>query len=429
MAPDDFVLSVPRAEWNGRGADMRSRLVTWKWRFDLGAGRSGLLLDFTKVEFMEPWAMAMFGAYGLEMRRRGLAVRSRFDASPSNLYFVEMGLQELLEQGTVASAERWQGSYQNTGLHLVRDYSDLRRFKAAADRLALQHCPEAADCLRYAMDEMGRNVIQHSASAIGGVCIAQHFPDDRRLQVAVCDVGQGIRSHMKVRNPELATDMEALRLAVLPHASGAAPAGPYGGEQNSGLGLFCSSELAWRARGSMWLASGKALLGIRGDVVSRTDPSQPVRVYRTTEGWPGTAVVLDFPTDAVTALPDVLEQCSKLAAEARQMAGPAGLDFLVEEAEVENLFVVKVADFDGDNMAAMAIRDREILPRVRKAESVILDFAGVRAPAQSFVHALLAEAFSIPGSLVRLSFHHCSATAKAVLRMVAAYASYRRVVG
>jgi hypothetical protein len=314
-------------------------------------------------------------------------------------------------------------------LHLVKDYGDLRRFQEAADRLALQHCPEAADCLRYAMDEMGRNVIQHSASDIGGVCIAQHFPDDRRLQVAVCDVGQGIRGHMSVRNPELATDMEALRLAVLPHASGAAPAGPYGGEQNSGLGLFCSSELAWRARGSMWLASGKALLGIRGDVASRTDPSQPVRVYRTTEGWPGTTVVLDFPTDVVSSLPDVLDQCSKLAAEARQMAGPSGLDFLMQESEVENVHVIRVADFDGDNQVAMALRDREVLPRIRRGESVIVDFEAVRAPAQSFVHALLAEAFSVPGSLVRLSFRHCSATAKAVLRMVAAYASYRRVVG
>jgi hypothetical protein len=91
MTSEEFTLSVPRTEWNGRGADMRTRLVTWKWRFDLGSAHSGMLLDFTRVEFMEPWAMAMFGAYGLEMRRRGIIVHSKFDASPSNLYLVEMG--------------------------------------------------------------------------------------------------------------------------------------------------------------------------------------------------------------------------------------------------------------------------------------------------------------------------------------------------
>ncbi len=70
-----------------------------------------------------------------------------------------------------------------------------------------------------------------------------------------------------------------------------------------------------------------------------------------------------------------------------------------------------------------------VVDRLQRGEPVIIDFDGVRAPAQSFVHSLLAEAFSVAGSLVRLSFTNCTPSARAVLEMVAAYASYRRVVG
>lgn len=427
---EPLIVKVPQSDWNGRAADIRSRLVTWQWKLKLPPDRTGVVLDFTKVRFMEPWAMAMFATYGLEMRRQGVAVKSAFSPeNPANQYLIAMGLEELLESGSsAATAGKWLASQSNTGLFIVRDYSDLRRFKASADRLSLQHCPEAADSLRYAMDELGRNVIQHSLSKVGGICIAQHFPDDARLQIAVCDLGQGILSHIRRQNPELQTDLEALRLAVLPHASGATPSGPYGGEQNSGLGLFCSSELAWRARGSLWIASGRGLLGIRGDVETAIARGQPTRAYRTIETWPGTLVVLDFKTDAASSLSNVLDECSKLAAEARRMAGPAGLDFLDEDADVEAVKTIRVREFEGDNDVAIRLRSEEIMPRLQRGESLVLDFAGVRAPAQSFVHALLAEPFSVRGSLVRLSFAHCAPSARAVLKMVAAYASYRRVV-
>lgn len=428
-ASEAFSIRIPKTDWDGRAADMRSRLQTWEWHWTSPKGKP-LVMDFTGVAFMEPWAIAMFAAYGLGMREKGVEVRSEFDSSnPANLYQVAMGLQEVLEQGTdVTAKEHWSGSHQNTGLHIIRKYEDLRRFKTSADRLTLQHRPDAADALRYAMDEICRNVIQHSASPIGGVAIAQHFPDDHRLQVAVCDLGQGVRASLTRRNPELQTDMEGLRLALLPHASGADTAGPFGGEQNSGLGLFCASELAWRARGSLWITSGRALLGVRGDLNPAGQPG-PERVYRRVEPWPGTCVVLDFYTEGIPSLSEVLTACSDLAAEARKKAGPAGLDFVSESAGLEDAFTVRIREFDGDNDVALRLRKEEILPRVEKGEPVVVDFTDVRVPAQSFVHALLAEVFQVRGSLVRLSFLNCTPSARAVLGMVAAYASYRRVVG
>ncbi|HON91864.1 MAG TPA: hypothetical protein PKZ07_09895 [Sedimentisphaerales bacterium] len=59
----------------------------------------------------------------------------------------------------------------------------------------------------------------------------------------------------------------------------------------------------------------------------------------------------------------------------------------------------------------------------------MLDFGEVRFVTQSFVHALLNDAFRMPGSLVRLSFLNCSTSTKEAIAAVAAYsASYRQCV-
>lgn len=431
MAAPARQIRIPRTDWNGKGSDMRSRLVTWQWHLEQPTPAE-LQLDFTQVKFMEPWALAMWAAFGIEQRRRGAQVRCLFDpANAANQYMVAMGLGAAIETGSTATAQgEWSDSARHTGLHLVRTDDELTAFRRSTNRLALQHCEDAADALRYVLTEFGRNVLQHAASPIGGVAIAQHFPDDQRLQVAMCDLGQGVLRSMVQQHPELRTDMEALRLATLPHASGAAPAGPYGGNENAGIGLFYAREIGWRAGGSFWLASGNALFGLRGDrpaIWEANDPS-PDRVYRRTEPWPGTVVTLDFPVGGIPDFQGILKVCSGLAAEARRMSGPAGLDFLGELADTEAAHVIAIQPFEEDNRQAVAIRTQELKPRIERGEAVILDFRGVRAPTQSFVHALLAEVFQVPGSLLRLSFLHCSGAAKEILKAVAAYASYRRIM-
>ena len=433
--PDTLHRTVlPKADWNGRAADLRSRLMTWDWHWRLPGGKTELQLDFSKVSFMEPWALAMFAAYGLGLRQRGIPVNTAIDTTnPSNLYFADMGLMELLDTGGSSAATRtWSASHQNTGLHLVRDYRELKAFLDSASRLTLSHCEEAADALRYVMSELARNVLQHSGSPVGGVAIAQHFPERGALQVAICDLGRGVFAALHDRYPEIRTSMEALRLAILPHVSGALPSSGYANaSENAGLGLFFSREIAWRAGGSFWLVSHDALLGLRGDVAAiwERDPAEPDRVYRPIRPWPGTLVVMDFPVDGIPDFAAILRICSQLADDARRLSGPAGLDFLGPEAETEKAFVVAVEPFAEDNATANQIRDRELRPRIETGEPVVLDFAGVRSPTQSFVHALLSEILKIPGSLVRLSFVNCTPSAREILKAVAAYAaSYRQIV-
>jgi len=433
MADESYSLRVPAIDWDGKAPDMRSRLVTWDWRWKLPAKTRTLSIDFTQVKFMEPWALAMFTAYGMHMREAGLEVKAELDASvPSNVYFADMGVSEAVSTGrTSVVVRQWSASHQNTGLHVIRTAADMLAFVKSSNRLALAHCEEAADALKYAMLELSRNVLQHAQSDIGGVAIAQHFPESNRLQVALCDLGRGVMASLRHRYPELRSDRECLRIAILPHSSGALPNAIYGsGTENAGVGLFYSREIAWRAGGSFWIASGNALLGLRGDndAIWRLKLPEPDRVYRDIRGWPGTIVVLDFPTSGITDFSAILKSCGQLADEARRMSGPAGLDFVGAHADVEAMHTIRVHDFEENNQEAVRLREQEIRPRVEKGEVVLFDFEGVRAPTQSFVHALLSEVLKIPGSLARLSFTHCTPSAREVLKAVAAYASYKQIV-
>lgn len=434
MSDQDFSISIPRVDWNGHGADMRSRLMTWEWRWKIPQRYRRLVMDFSKVKFMEPWALSMFAAYGLAQKRAGLAVTAKLDsANPANLYLRDMGVVELLETGaSVEAPHAWAKSAQNTGLHIIRSSSDIERFRKSMAVLTLAHCDDAADALRYVMTELARNVVQHSASEIGGIAIAQHFPDAGRLQVAMCDLGRGVKASLQQRYPELKNDLEGLRLSILPHSSGAPTAGPYSTGENAGLGLFYSKEIAWRAGGSFWIGSQRALLGVRGDLetVWESKPVQPMRIYRDIQDWRGTFVVLDFPANGVPDFAEIIRLCASLADEARRMAGPAGLDFSgsADEIDLDRAHRVRVLDFEEDNEAAVHIRDAELRPRIERGERVVLDFRGVRAPTQSFVHALCSELFKIPGSLVRLTFLDCSPSAREIVKAVAAYATYARIV-
>jgi hypothetical protein len=185
MTDETFQIQVPAVDWNGKAADMRSRLMTWEWRWKLPAKYRALSIDFRRVSFMEPWALAMFAAYGMRMRESGVRVTAELDpANPSNIYFSDMGLKTALETGSnpIATAH-WSESHQNTGLHVIKTYADLQEFLRSSSRLTLAHCEDAADALKYVMSELSRNVLQHAHSEIGGVAIAQHCPEQGRLQV------------------------------------------------------------------------------------------------------------------------------------------------------------------------------------------------------------------------------------------------------
>jgi hypothetical protein len=424
IAMNDYTIRIPSQNMAGGGSDMRSWLQTWQWRTRLSGQVDALVLDFSNTKFIEPWALAFFTAYALKIKHdRQLHVRTILSPSnPSNVYISEMGLDHVLQTGT--STPDWDVSPQNTGLHVLRTHQDVSRFVQSAARLGLGEANETMDALRYGMAELGRNVIQHSVSPIGGIAIAQFFPEREAIQISIADCGIGVLQSLGRVYPELKNHLESLKLAILPHVSGAFKNGMYSASDNAGLGLFFSKEICWRAGGSFWIASHDALLG----VVGREDVRMN-RVYKDIDGWHGTSVTMDLPAEGVHDFSNLLGVCRDIAAKARGASGGAGLDFLDESQELDGLATVKVGELNEDVQAAGRLRDSTVLPAVREGHLLVLDFGGVRFVTQSFVHALLNDAFRIPGSLLRLSFLNCSKPTKEAIAAVAAYsASYRQCV-
>jgi len=77
---------------------------------------------------------------------------------------------------------------------------------------------------------------------VGGVAMAQCFPDRGTVRIVLCDTGRGVRAASASNYPEIRTDLEAVKLALLPHVSGAFSGGPYHASVNAGLGLFFSQK-------------------------------------------------------------------------------------------------------------------------------------------------------------------------------------------
>ena len=72
---------------------------------------------------------------------------------------------------------------------------------------------------------------------------------------------------------------------------------------------------------------------------------------------------------------------------------------------------------------ARDIRTQEIIPALEKDEEVILDFNGVDAATQSFIHALISDVLRKHGSdaLDRIAFKSCNTTIKKIINIVVDY--------
>ncbi|MFH1649213.1 MAG: STAS-like domain-containing protein [Candidatus Woesearchaeota archaeon] len=72
---------------------------------------------------------------------------------------------------------------------------------------------------------------------------------------------------------------------------------------------------------------------------------------------------------------------------------------------------------------ARSIRVEKILPALDKSERVILDFNGVDAATQSFIHALISDIIRIKGSeaLDYISFKNCNETVRKIISIVVDY--------
>ena len=72
---------------------------------------------------------------------------------------------------------------------------------------------------------------------------------------------------------------------------------------------------------------------------------------------------------------------------------------------------------------ARDLRINEIAPALKNGKVVILDFEGVQAVTQSFIHALLSGLFREQGTVVldKIKFKNCNENVKKIIEIVVEY--------
>lgn len=386
--------------------------ATWNW-----FQQQELELDLSSVQFLAPWAVCMYAQYALWLREaRFNKVSIAVDpSSRAGIYAIRTGLTELISPGKYESLPT--DDHMAT-LRRIRRSEEVTPFADEIIRLLAVGDEEVDAAVRYSFIEMVRNVVQHSHSPGGGLAMAQYYPKSGIIEVVVADAGIGIRSSLSRKYPELDTDLKALKLSINPYVSGTFAPGAYSSMgDNAGLGLFFIKEIAMRAQGGFFLGSRSAVIDYWGssDGTFSND-------HRTTKGmWPGTFAMIQLRKGSIEMYDSLIELIRELANHSDLPPEKLGLTFLSDLPK--GVKIIPVVRFDENVEAARKTREAELIPALNRGEKVYLDFTGVPAPTQSFMHACLYKVLrDIPDAGRLLSLCRCTEAAKASARVVASYA-------
>lgn len=281
---------------------------------------------------------------------------------------------------------------------------------------------ESRDSLAYVIDELLRNVLQHSGDSLGAVVGAQRMDQGKggytrnTVQVAVADTGRGIVESLR-RFHDVPSAEVALEKALRPHVSGTFPEGQMGSLDNAGLGLFSTAEMAKLTDGRFLLATRGGALLLTSDERAGTHQIQFVAPAGT--GFPGTLAVFELPLD----VPDRELLISRIRELAEERAPTSTTrNWLSYDQPPPDAETVAVGDCTEDAAAASALAER-IRVTVSAGRPIVLDFSGIDIATQSFLHALLFQAVRI-GWAIGAPIHvtHASAAVRSGLDYLESYA-------
>ncbi len=91
---------------------------------------------------------------------------------------------------------------------------------------------------------------------------------------------------------------------------------------------------------------------------------------------------------------------------------------------MKTIMIKKIAGAFAENKdKAKEIRIQQLVPQIEKGKEVILDFTGVDAVTQSFIHALISELMRKYGIEVldKIFFKSCNETVKKIITIVVDY--------
>jgi anti-sigma regulatory factor (Ser/Thr protein kinase) len=155
----------------------------------------------------------------------------------------------------------------------------------------------AKAAIRVCLDEICENVVHHADTPLGGFAAAQGWAKGGTFEVAIVDLGVGIRGSL-TKNPDyvhIDDDAEAIATALKPRVTSTP-------ERNAGIGLFITSMVLAFNGGHLLARSGNGV-AFRG--------AKP-RNERRTATLPGTVVAIKANADRPLDLTPVYEALDKL---------------------------------------------------------------------------------------------------------------------
>lgn len=258
-----------------------------------------ITFDFSELVFIEPVGVVVlsnlieyFIQLGVKTQLGGLAL-----LSPGTCYLDDSGFfRHYLNYSLRARAK-------------LRDSTLPLRLVANPQAIAYLHgdmipwiagrlntTETALATVRVCIQEVFHNISDHSGVNVGCV-YAQHFPQEKELQIAISDFGLGIPVNVHKIRPEV-TAAEALLLAVQEGFT------TQSNVRNRGAGLaILMRYVTLRNKGAVLITSGKANISAvaNGDRMKITAREKPV-------SYPGTLIRVILNTDSLQALFQDIEQ-------------------------------------------------------------------------------------------------------------------------
>ena len=224
-------------------------------------------LDLTNPEILEissnpdwnslhPVVLAMVAALGLTVRPENIQHKIE---SKSALYLKRMGLFKIwgIDSG-MKEIVNHEESGRFIPLTIIKTEDELQ--KLISDIIPIFHLadyPEQADIMRYIVDEVTRNVIEHAGITAQAIICVQYYPRSQKIRIGIADTGYGLRATLKAHhNPQ--NNLEAIRLALWPGITGTTDK-PGGSTQNAGAGLFFTKSIARVNKDNFFIYSGDSM--------------------------------------------------------------------------------------------------------------------------------------------------------------------------
>jgi hypothetical protein len=331
-----------------------------------------LFLSFADLPGMD--VLAFLGAWGLMARQEGTTIKLR--GEPKTLAALKLlGFHQLLDIPNSSSKSSPLPSKAGASgmLPLSPIATEKQQYEAvdAICAIALAAIDNAAafiPALEWLANEILGNILTHAAAETPGVVCAQYRPKQQRFDIGICDMGRGLLGSLQPAFPEV----RSYGLAIDKAIERGVTRDPAIGQGN---GMAGSYEIVRLNGGTYQIWTG--------DVVYEFNKGKRRPGFQSMPAVPGTGVMFSLDTSKPVDL-----------ASTWIAAGNGGESIFLfnqtDTAASEGIDVAAECIHTGGRLPAKLLRRKiqGLLPAM-DGEPLILNFAGVKSAASSFLDELL----------------------------------------